>query len=51
MYEATAKRLADDLGAVGARLDRSAYHERKGIEPTAGAPVRNGDVLVPGYDR
>ena len=25
--------------------------ERKGIEPTAGAPVRNGDVLVPGYDR
>jgi putative DNA primase/helicase len=50
MYEATAKRLADDLRAVGARVDRSAYHEAKGIGAAAGAPVRNGDVLVPGYD-
>jgi hypothetical protein len=23
---------------------------QKGIEPSAGAAVRNGDVLVPGYD-
>ena len=50
MYEATAKRLADDLRAVAARVDRSAYHEAKGIGATAGAPVRNGDVLVQGYD-
>jgi putative DNA primase/helicase len=50
VYEATAKRLADDLRAAGARVDRSAYHEAKGIGATAGAPVRNGDVLVPGYD-
>jgi hypothetical protein len=31
-------------------LEKTAYHEAKGIEPLPGAPVRNGDVLLPGYD-
>ena len=26
------------------------YHEAKGIEPLPGVPVRNGDLLVAGYD-
>jgi putative DNA primase/helicase len=50
LYETTAERLANLLRVVGARADASPYHERKGIAQTAGAPVRNGVVLVPGYD-
>jgi putative DNA primase/helicase len=32
---------------MGARKE---YHKAKQIEATPGAPARNGDVLVPGYD-
>ena len=31
-------------------MNQTAYHKAKQIEATPGAPVRNGDVLVPGYD-
>jgi hypothetical protein len=30
--------------------EKTGYHEAKGIEPLAGAPGRNADLLVPGYD-
>jgi antirestriction protein ArdC/phage/plasmid primase-like uncharacterized protein len=50
MYEATSKRLLEELRGPGCSLERSEYHEAKRINATLGAPVRNGDVLVPGYD-
>jgi len=49
-HEATAERLANGLSVIGARITKTEYHDRKGIEPTPGAPARHGTVLVPGYD-
>jgi len=31
-------------------VGETVHHKAKQIEGTHGAPVRNGDVLVPGYD-
>lgn len=50
LYEATARRLVEELQANVFAGNRTAYHEAKKIETTLGAPVRNGDVMVPGYD-
>jgi putative DNA primase/helicase len=49
-FEATADRLSGELRSLPSGVQKTAYHEAKGIEPLPGAPVRNGDVLVPGYD-
>jgi putative DNA primase/helicase len=49
-FEATADRLSGELRSLPSGAEKTAYHEAKGIEPLPGAPVRNGDVLVPGYD-
>jgi putative DNA primase/helicase len=50
MYEATAKRLAEELRINNSGVNQTAYHKAKQIEATPGAPERNGDVWVPGYD-
>ena len=50
MYEATAKRLAEELRINNSGVSETAYHKTKQIEAMPGAPSRNGDVLVPGYD-
>src|SRR5271157_860546 len=50
LYEATAKRLAEEQQLNISGVDPMEYHKAKQIEMTPGAPVRNGDVLVPGYD-
>ena len=49
-FEATADRLSDELRSLPSGVEKTAYHEAKGIEPLPGVPVRNGDLLVPGYD-
>jgi putative DNA primase/helicase len=49
MFESTAKRLSADLRGLSG-VETTAYHKAKQIEPTPGAPARNGDLLVPGYD-
>jgi hypothetical protein len=48
-FEATADRLSGELRSLPSGVEKTAYHEAKGIEPLSGAPVRNGDLLVPGY--
>src|SRR6516162_3448099 len=50
IYEATSRRLLEELRGPGCSLEKTEYHEAKRINATLGAPVRNGDVLVPGYD-
>ncbi len=50
MYETTAKRLVEELRINNSGVNETQYHKAKQIEPTPGAPSRNGDVLVPGYD-
>jgi len=49
-YEATSKRLSEELRGLGYSPGTTEYHTAKQIDATLGAPVRNGDVLVPGYD-
>jgi putative DNA primase/helicase len=49
-FEATADRLSGELRSLPFGVEKTAYHEAKGIEALRGAPVRNGDLLVPGYD-
>jgi len=51
-FEATATRLSADLRSLSFSgvQKKTPYHEAKGIAPVAGAAVRNGDLLVPGYD-
>jgi putative DNA primase/helicase len=50
-FEATATRLSADLRSLSfSDVQKTRYHEAKGIEPMAGAVVRDGDLLVPGYD-
>src|SRR5215831_8392612 len=49
-YEATSKRLSEELRSLGYSPETTEYHKAKQIDATLGAPVRNGDVLVPGYD-
>ena len=49
-FEATADRLSGELRSLPSGVEKTACHEAKGIEPLPGVPVRNGDVLVPGYD-
>jgi len=50
-FEATAKRLSGELGSLSfSDVAKTRYHAAKGIEPLRGAPIRNGDLLVPGYD-
>ena len=48
LYEATAKRLVEELQINNSGVSQTAYHNAKEIEATPGAPSRNGDVLVPG---
>ena len=48
-FEATAERLSDELQSLPSGVEKTAYHEAKGIERLSGAPVRNGDLLVPDY--
>ena len=50
MYEATSKRLSEELRGLGSSPETTEYHKAKQIDARLGAPVRNGDVLVPGYD-
>jgi putative DNA primase/helicase len=50
MYDATSKRLSEELRDLGHSSETTEYHKAKQIDATLGAPVRNGDVLVPGYD-
>ena len=50
LYEATAKRLPEEQQLNISGVDPMEYHKAKQIEVTPGAPVRNGDVLAPGYD-
>ena len=50
LYEATAKRLVEELRINNSGVKQTEYHKTKQIEVTPGAPSRNGDVLVPGYD-
>jgi putative DNA primase/helicase len=50
LYEATAARLAEEMRINNSGVKETAYHQAKGIAATPGAPTRNGDVLVPGYD-
>jgi putative DNA primase/helicase len=50
LYEATAKRMIEELRINNSGVKQTAYHKTKQIEATPGAPTRNGDVLVPGYD-
>jgi putative DNA primase/helicase len=50
MHEATAERLMEELRSNNSGMSQTAYHRAKRIEATPGAPERNGDVLVPGYD-
>src|SRR5215469_16283743 len=50
IYEATSKRLSEELRGLGYSPETTQYHKAKQIDATLGAPVRNGDVLVPGYD-
>jgi putative DNA primase/helicase len=50
MYDATAKRLSEDLRGLSSGVETTGYHKAKQIEAIVGAPVRNGDVLVPGYE-
>jgi len=50
-FEATATRLSANLRSLSfSGLQKTAYHDVKGIEPLPGAPARDGDLLVPGYD-
>jgi phage/plasmid primase-like uncharacterized protein len=49
-FEATTARLSDEFRSLPSGVKKTSYHESKGIEPLPGARVRNGDVLVPGYD-
>jgi phage/plasmid primase-like uncharacterized protein/antirestriction protein ArdC len=50
-FEATANRLSGELRSLSSSgVQKTGYHEAKGIELLAGAAVRNGDLLVPGYD-
>jgi len=49
-FEATADRLSSELRSLPFGVEKTAYHEAKGIEPLPGVPVRNGDLLVAGYD-
>src|SRR5271157_6546473 len=50
LYEATAQRLGEELRINNSGVTQTQYHKAKQIEATPGAPSRNGDVLVPGYD-
>ena len=50
LYEATAARLGEELRINNSGVKQTQYHMAKRIEATPGAPSRNGDVLVPGYD-
>src|SRR5215469_5550082 len=50
IYEATSKRLSEELRGLGYSLEKTEYHKAKQIHATLGAPVLNGNVLVPGYD-
>ena len=50
-FETTASRLSGELRSLSlSGAQKTGYHKAKGIEPLVGAPVRNGDLLVPGYD-
>jgi antirestriction protein ArdC/phage/plasmid primase-like uncharacterized protein len=49
-YEATSKRISEELRGLDYSSKTTEYHKAKRIDATLGAPVRNGDVLVPGYD-
>jgi putative DNA primase/helicase len=40
----------EELRNNNSGVSQTAYHQAKQIEATPGVPVRNGDVLVPGYD-
>ena len=46
----TAARLAEELRTNNSGVRQTQYHKAKRIEATPGAPSRDGDVLVPGYD-
>jgi phage/plasmid primase-like uncharacterized protein len=45
-FEATAERLSDELQSLPSGVEKTAYHEAKGIEPLPGASVRNGDLFT-----
>jgi hypothetical protein len=47
-FETTAEPLSAELRTLSSGVEKTGYHEAKAIEPLAGAPVRNGDLLAPG---
>jgi putative DNA primase/helicase len=49
VYEATAARLVEEM-RNNSGVRKTTYHQAKEIEATLGAPSRDGDILVPGYD-
>ena len=50
-FEATATRFSADLRSLSfSGVQKTPYHEAKGIAPVAGVAVRNGNLWVPGYD-
>jgi putative DNA primase/helicase len=50
MYEATSKRLSEELRGLGYSSETTEYHKAKQIDARPGAPVSNGVLLVPGHD-
>lgn len=50
LYETTARQLATYICGLSSGAEATTYHGTKWTEATRGAPMRNGDVIVPGYD-
>jgi putative DNA primase/helicase len=50
LYETPARQLDNYIRGPSSGAEATSYHGTKWTEATRGAPMRNGDVLVPGYD-
>ena len=50
LYETTARQLADYLRGLTSGTETTADYRAKWMKAMPGARMRNGDVLVPGYD-
>jgi len=50
LYETTARQLADYLRGLTSGTETNADQAAKWIEAMTGVSMRNGDILVPGYD-
>ena len=45
-FEATADRLSGELRSLPSGVEKTAYHEAKGIEPLPGAPIINWKTIL-----